>query len=64
MRSVRRSHSGLIQGFLELVGNPSGNENSESYELQSLKLEQAGKTAQMARFCSRAVFGNNDRYIY
>ena len=40
----------LVQGFLELVGDPSGIENSESYELQSLKLEQARETSPPTRF--------------
>ena len=35
----------------DMVGDPPGNENSKSYELQSLKLEQAGKTPPGTRFC-------------
>ena len=42
---MRRSQCvDLILGFLELVGNPPGSENSEIHELQSLKVEQAGET--------------------
>ena len=44
----------LIQGFLELVGDPPGNENSKSYELQSLKLFQAGEPPSRTCFCCQS----------
>ena len=53
MRSVRRSHSGLS----ELVGDPPGNKNSESYGLRRPGLDLA------AASCIEGVFDHNWAFL-
>ena len=44
---------GPILNFLELVGNP-GNENSESYELQDLKVKPIGNGGNVLQYIDPA----------
>ena len=47
----------LIQGFLELVGDPPGNENSESYGLRRPGLDLAGAS------CIQGVFDHDWAFL-
>ena len=59
----KTTEPGYVPNSMELVVDSPGNEYSESYELQSLKREQAGEPPPMARVCCIAVFGSTDRYL-